>query len=113
MEGPCKVPGCFSAAMPFREEVRCQERCRGAATQDCLEDALCVGHRDGGLCTRSGCVITSGSGVAAPLGQGRESASAGSRDAQSPGALGRHTPHCVSCRVGLMRRAWEARGGAP
>ena len=33
-------------------------------------------------------MITSGSGVAAPLGQGRESASAGSRDAQSPGGGG-------------------------
>ena len=47
------------------------------------------------------------------LGQGRESASAGSRDAQSPGVLGRHAHHCVSWRVGLMRRAWEARGRGP
>lgn len=52
------MPGCFSAAvvttvaaMPFREEARCQERSRGAATQDRLEDALCGGDRDGGLCT--------------------------------------------------------------
>lgn len=76
------------------------------------EGALCWGDRDRG----SGgdwCVITSRFRLSL-LSQGRESASAGSRDAQSPGVLGKtHTHHCVSWRVGLMRRAWEARGRGP